>query len=148
MSWDEDKLKLNYGRYGKYIFCNKHRLDDIDVMAYVEMDALLEMINEEMRNLIIKNETETICENKEDKYWKRLIEAGFVDYNHQLLPGTSRKQAMYIAELFAEKLGLKNKWKQFEQIWNISNLAQEKWSLQQNGVMPMRYKEIDAIFAD
>ena len=71
-----------------------------------------------------------------------------MDYNHQLLPGTSRKQAMYIAELFAEKLGIKNKWKYFEQIWNISRLAQEKWDLQQNGVMPMRYKEIDAIFAD
>ena len=148
VSWDGDMMKLNYVRFGKYMICNKHKLDDADLKAFVKMDVLLEMINEEMRNLIIKAETETICENKEDKYWKRLIKDGFVDYNHQLLPGTSRKQAMYIAELFAEKLGIKNKWKYFEQIWNISRLAQEKWDLQQNGVMPMRYKEIDAIFAD
>ena len=148
VSWDGDMMKLNYVRFGKYMICNKHKLDDADLKAFVKMDVLLEMINEEMRNLIIKTETENISDNEEDKYWKRLIEAGFVDYKHQLLPDTSRKQAMYIAELFAERLGHKNKWKYFEQIWHISNLAQEKWSLQQNGVMPMRYKEIDAIFAD
>lgn len=148
VSWDGDMLKLNYVRLGKYMFCNKHKLDDTDVKALIEMDVLLELIHHEMNNLIDVAETETISESEADKYWKRLIEAGFVDYNHQLLPDTSRKQAMYIAELFAERLGHKNKWKYFEQIWHISNLAQEKWSLQQNGVMPMRYKEIDAIFAD
>lgn len=148
VSWDADMLKLNYVRLGKYMFCNKHKLDDTDVKALIEMDVLLELIHHEMNNLIDAAETETISESEADKYWNRLIEAGFVDYNHQLLPDTSRKQAMYIAELFAERLGHKNKWKYFEQIWHISNLAQEKWSLQQNGVMPMRYKEIDAIFAD
>lgn len=149
VSWDEDKLKLNYGRYGKYIFRNKHRLDDIDVMAFTEMDALLEMIHKEMdRQLEFDAPEMPVNESRAEKYWQRLIESGFVDRNHQLMPETSRKQAMYIAELFAEKLGIKNKWKHFELLWQISNLAQEKWDFQQNGSMPMRYDEIDRIFAD
>ena len=67
VSWDGDMMKLNYVRFGKYMICNKHKLDDADLKAFVKMDVLLEMINEEMRNLIIKAETETICENKVQK---------------------------------------------------------------------------------
>ena len=81
-------------------------------------------------------------------YWKQLQKAGFVDANCQLLPETTRKQAMYIAEAFAEKLGITSKWKTFERLWGISNLAQEKWDFQQTGTMPPRSKEIDDIFSD
>jgi len=82
------------------------------------------------------------------KYWLRLEEAGFTDANCALMPETTRKQAMYIAELFAEKLGIKSKWKIFEQLWGISNLAQEKWDMQETGSTPSRSKEIDKIFED
>ena len=82
------------------------------------------------------------------KYWLRLEDAGFVDAKHALMPETTRKQAMYIAELFAEKIGIKSKWKTFEQLWGISNLAQEKWDMQETGSTPSRSKEIDKIFED
>ena len=82
------------------------------------------------------------------KYWLRLEEAGFTDANCALMPETTRKQAMYIAELFAEKIGIKSKWKTFEQLWGISNLAQEKWDMQETGSTPSRSKEIDKIFDD
>ena len=82
------------------------------------------------------------------KYWQRLQKAGFVDEHYQLATTTTRKQAMYIAELFAEKLGIKSKWKTFEQLWGISNLAQEKWDMQETGSMPSRSIEIDKIFSD
>ncbi len=82
------------------------------------------------------------------RYWKRLQEAGFVDERCQLKPETTRKQAMYIAEVFAERLGIGSKWKTFERLWGISNLAQEKWDFQQTGTLPSRSKEIDRIFED
>ena len=44
------------------------------------------------------------------KYWNKLAKTGFVDENHMLANGTTRQQAMYIAEAFAEKLNLKSKW--------------------------------------
>ena len=82
------------------------------------------------------------------RYWKRLQEAGFVDECCQLKQNTTRKQAMYIAEVFAERLGIGSKWKTFERLWGISNLAQEKWDFQQTGTLPSRSKEIDRIFED
>ena len=82
------------------------------------------------------------------RYWKRLQEKGFVDERCQLKQDTTRKQAMYIAEVFAERLGIGSKWKTFERLWGISNLAQEKWDFQQTGTLPSRSKEIDRIFED
>lgn len=82
------------------------------------------------------------------KYWQRLEKAGFVDANCKLTRKTTRKQAMYIAELFAEKLNIKPKWKTFEQLWGIRNLAQEKWDMQETGNTPSCSKEIDKIFED
>ena len=82
------------------------------------------------------------------RYWKLLQEAGFVDECCQLKPETTRKQAMYIAEVFAERLGIGSKWKTFERLWGISNLAQEKWDFQQRDTLPSRSKEIDRIFED
>lgn len=82
------------------------------------------------------------------RYWKRLQQEGFVDERCQLKQDTTRKQAMYIAEVFAERLGIGSKWKTFERLWGISNLAQEKWDFQQTGTLPSRSKEIDRIFED
>ena len=82
------------------------------------------------------------------RYWQLLEEAGFVDAQWRLASKTTRKQAMYIAEAFAVKIGLKSKWKPFEVQWDVKNLAQEKWDMQQTGVMPLRHQEIDLIFED
>ena len=82
------------------------------------------------------------------RYWKRLQQKGFVDECCQLKQDTTRKQAMYIAEVFAERLDIGSKWKTFERLWGISNLAQEKWDFQQTGTLPSRSKEIDRIFED
>lgn len=82
------------------------------------------------------------------RYWERLQKAGFVTANCQLMQDTTRKQAMCIAEEFAEKLGIKSKWKTFEQLWGVSNLAQEKWDMLETGSTPSRSKEIDMIFED
>lgn len=81
-------------------------------------------------------------------YWKRLQQKGFVDDHYMLLESTTRQQAAYIAELFAEKLGIRTKWKTFEDFWNINNLAQEKNQRTELGKLPSRSSEIDEIFRD
>lgn len=80
------------------------------------------------------------------KYWSLLQKAVFVDANCQLMSETTRQQAMYIAEVFAEKLGIKSKWKPFENLWGIKNLAQEKNKFMETGKSPSRSEEIDRIF--
>lgn len=82
------------------------------------------------------------------KYWKRLEEQGFVGPDGRLTADTSRRQAMYIADLFSDKLKLKTKWKPFEKLWGIKNLAQEKYQMQETGAIPRRYKDIDKAFTD
>lgn len=82
------------------------------------------------------------------KYWKRLMEEKFVDERFMLLESTTRQQAMYIAELFAEKMGIKSKWKTFEDLWGINNLAQEKQKCTDLGKLPARSDVIDKIFED
>lgn len=83
-----------------------------------------------------------------DKYWARLQGGGFTDAGHHLAPQTTRAQAAYIADCFADKLGIRSKWKTFERLWGIKNLAQEKWKMQETGKEPSRSREIRAIFSD
>ena len=71
-----------------------------------------------------------------------------MDEDCQLMPGITRKQAMYIADVMSDKLGLRSKWKPFQTLWGISNLAQEKWACRQTGTLPSRYEEIDDILED
>ena len=82
------------------------------------------------------------------KYWRRLQQAGFIDEHYQLSPATTRKQAMYIADVFSDKLQMRSKWKPFQELWHINNLAQEKWEMQETGKSPSRSEEIDAVFND
>ena len=48
--------------------------------------------------------------------WKKAQEAGYVDENYQ--PLISRTQAALLADAMAERLGIKEKWKMFEGLWN------------------------------
>ena len=82
------------------------------------------------------------------KYWQRLQKAGFVDEHYQLSATTTRKQAMYIADVFTDKLQMRSKWKPFQELWHINNLAQEKWEMQDTGKSPARSEDIEKIFAD
>ena len=82
------------------------------------------------------------------QYWEQLKSKNFVDGHYMLLKDTTRQQAAYIADAFSEKLGIKAKWKTFQEFWNIKNLAQEIYQMKQIGKLPSRAKEIDAIFED
>lgn len=132
---DTIALKLNY--------LGVSRRELYDVFSVL---LLLERLEAALTNNHTANSA--LMTDKAVKYWQRLQKAGFVDSRYMLLETTTRQQAMYIAEPFAEKLGLKNKWKAFEQFWNIKNLAQEKTKFIDSGKFPFRSQEIDTIFKD
>lgn len=91
---------------------------------------------------------EELLSPKAMNYWKALQEAGFTDERMMLREGVTRRQAMYIADCFAGRLGMQSKWKPFEELWGKSNLAQEAWQMRENGALPKRYKEIEGIFRE
>ena len=87
-----------------------------------------------------------VFSDKMQVYWQRLMQNGFVDSRYKLMPNTTRQQAMYIADRFAQKLQVKACWKPFEQLWGIKNLAQEKWAYLEKGNKPSRIDELDKCF--
>ena len=78
--------------------------------------------------------------------WQRLRDAGFIVADgYALAEGVSANQAAYIADRMAEKLRIKKKWKLFQQLWGIPNLAQLAGTWQQTGKLPPKYNEIDEL---
>lgn len=78
------------------------------------------------------------------KIWSKLRKAGFIVADgFDLSEGISNNQAAYIADSMARQLMIKKKWKVFEQLWGISNMAQLAGAWQQTGKLPPRASDID-----
>ena len=133
----EENAKAHRSAFMKYM----HKID----MAQQERQRLQAMQEVEIFTCLLPD---VLATGLAMKYWKRLQEAGFVDMNYQLTADTTRKQAMYIADVFSDKLQMRSKWKPFQDLWHINNLAQEKWDMQETGKTPNRSEEIDRIFSD
>ena len=56
----------------------------------------------------------------ESELWQRVKDAGMVNENNQ--PTISRTEAALLADMLAEKLGIRNKWKMFEVLWQRNNM--------------------------
>ena len=56
----------------------------------------------------------------ESELWQRVKDAGLVNENNQ--PTISRTEAALLADMLAEKLGIRNKWKMFEVLWQRNNM--------------------------
>ena len=155
ISWEGEVLKIDYDSLGQYLFLHYYLFPEEERNAFFHLDLMLELIHLDMMrvNTAFKEERrdllpEALASDEAMIFWRRLQENHFVDDKFQLCADISRKQAMYIADLFAERLKLKNKWRLFEELWNIKNMAQERWEMQQTGVLPTRYQEIDRIFSE
>lgn len=77
-------------------------------------------------------------------YWEKAKEKGFVDANYQFL-GT-RYQATHFAEIMAEKLKIKHKWKPFKKLWHYDKFAQTKYEKINRFWNVPKQDEIDSIF--
>lgn len=55
--------------------------------------------------------------------WEKVQRAGYVDDNYQ--PLISRTQSALLADAMAERLGIKEKWKVFEALWNRKNMYRD-----------------------
>lgn len=82
-----------------------------------------------------------------EEIWSSLREAGFVAQNgYGLAKGVSANLATYIADRMAECLGIAHKWKVFQGLWGIKNMAQLAGSWKETGKLPPRTDEIDELF--
>ena len=58
--------------------------------------------------------------------WEKAQQAGYVDEHYQ--PLLSRTQAALLADAMAERLGIKEKWKGFEGLWNRKNMYKDYYN--------------------
>ena len=56
----------------------------------------------------------------DSEQWQKVMQAGLVDADGQ--PTVSRPEAAVMADMLAERLGIANKWKFFEQLWHRNNM--------------------------
>ena len=81
-----------------------------------------------------------------EEIWSSLREAGFIAKNgYGLAKGVSANLATYIADRMAESLGIAHKWKVFQGLWGIKNMAQLAGAWKETGKLPPRTDEIDEI---
>lgn len=66
---------------------------------------------------------EVLATEEAVKIWKKVQEAGYVDANYQ--PLLSRTQSALLADAIAERLGIREKWKTFEMLWNRKNIRSD-----------------------
>ena len=65
----------------------------------------------------------SLCAKQAIILWKKAQDAGYVDANYQ--PLISRTQAALLADVIAKRLGIREKWKVFETLWNRKNMYRD-----------------------
>ncbi len=66
---------------------------------------------------------EALRTDKAMALWKKAQATGWIDEHYQ--PLLSRTQAALLADAMAERLGIKEKWKVFETLWNRKNMYKD-----------------------
>ena len=59
---------------------------------------------------------DVLCTEEAMALWEKVQRAGYVDGNYK--PLISRTQSALLADAMAERLGIREKWKVFEALWN------------------------------
>ena len=70
-----------------------------------------------------KSLPDVLATDKAMALWRKTQRAGYVDGHYQ--PLLSRTQAALLADAMAERLGIKEKWKVFETLWNRKNMYKD-----------------------
>ena len=66
---------------------------------------------------------DVLCTEEAMALWEKVQRAGYVDDNYQ--PLISRTQSALLADAMAERLGIREKWKVFEALWNRKNMYRD-----------------------
>ena len=66
---------------------------------------------------------EVLATEEAMKIWQKVQDAGYIDTHYQ--PLLSRTQSALLADAIAVKLGIRQKWKTFETLWNRKNVRSD-----------------------
>ena len=88
--------------------------------VYLSVDKAKVNVNDNLNDNENKEVPEVLASSE---LWERVKDEGLVDENN--MPTISRPEAALLADMLAEKLGIGNKWKLFEKLWNRNNMRND-----------------------
>ena len=88
---------------------------------------------------------EVLATEEAMEIWKKVQGAGYVDAHYQSL--LSRTQSALLADAIAERLGIREKWKTFETLWNRKNMYRDYYQAQDQRKTLFFQDEIKKILA-
>lgn len=71
----------------------------------------------------LKKLPDVLATDKAMELWEKAQAAGWIDGNYQ--PLISRTQAALLADIMAERLGIRKKWKVFEALWHRTKMYKD-----------------------
>ena len=93
------------------------------------------------------NPPEELLIEEAQSYWSKLRVKGLIIADgYALAAGTSPYDATIIADHFSGVLGIKNKWKVFEALWGLNNMAQKLGDIRKGTANVPHQREINEIF--
>lgn len=129
--WEGDCFVIDYERLRKYMFQHFGKLTKEQRIAMFEYDVQLKMIHKDMEPTPSPSQKggeqsllpESLATEEAMALWCKVQKAGWIDENYQ--PKISRTQAALLADAMAERLGIREKWKTFETLWNRKNMYRD-----------------------
>ena len=118
--WHEDILKINYDKYGNYLFHCFYDLTAAERQAFIEFDLMLDLIHEDMMAFRDLNLPAPLATPEAMILWQKAMAASWVDDHYQ--PKLSITLSAMLAFEMAIRLELKDKWKTFETFWHRNNM--------------------------
>ena len=88
--------------------------------VYLSVDKAKVNVNDNINDNENKEVPDVLASSE---LWERVKDEGLVDENN--MPTISRPEAALLADMLAEKLGIGNKWKLFEKLWNRNNMRND-----------------------
>lgn len=118
--WDGDILKMDYDKYGNYLFQYYYDMTAEERRAFIEFDIMLDLIHEDMALLKKVVLPAPLATPEAMILWQKAMAAGWVDECFQ--PKLSITLSAMLAFEMAIRLELKDKWKTFETFWHRNNM--------------------------
>lgn len=123
ISWDDDILVIDYGKFGHYLFQYYYTFSEEERQSFFHLDTMLQLIHRDMAEMMSQETTllpEVLRTEEAMVLWQKAMSKGWVDKRYQ--PKLSLTKSAVLAFEMANRLGIQDRWKIFEQFWNRKNM--------------------------
>lgn len=142
---EEIVVKLFHDEDGCWLVDDKEYYNTKNWINILKVATLLQEYDELNKEHLVSKPSLPAClrTSEAEEVWDCLRDADFIVMNgYDLAEDISANQATYIADCLALRFDIKQKWKVFQTLWKIKNMAQLANSWKEVGRLPPKHKLI------